>query len=193
MRTLSNRWQLAIGCALLALMIATRGHHFPTVKQALPSASWAAFFLAGIYLRPVWALGLFLAGAALLDYIAIFRNGVSSFCVSPAYAALVAAYGALWAAGRWYAARHAFKPATLVPLAVAVVVGALVCELISSGSFYFFSGRFADPTLAQFAPRLTRYFPSSLTSLSFWVAAAGLVHTLAAVTRRRAPQPTEGY
>jgi hypothetical protein len=174
----------------MALMIATRGHHFPTVKQALPSASWAVFVLAGVYVRPVWAFGVLLAGAALLDYLAISWNGVSSFCVSPAYAALAAAYGALWAAGRWYAARLDFKPVTLLPLTGAVVVGTLLCEVISSGSFYFFSGRFADPTLTQFATRLVRYFPSNLASLSFWVAAAGLVHAL--VAHRWAPRQTRG-
>jgi hypothetical protein len=39
------------GIALAALMICTRGQHFVSVN-ALPSASWAVFFLAGVMLRP---------------------------------------------------------------------------------------------------------------------------------------------
>ena len=178
MLTLSTRNQIAIGIALVALMAATRGHHFPTVKQLLPSASLAVFFLAGVYLRPAWVLAVLLCGAAFLDYAAISWGGVSSFCVSPAYVALIPAYGALWFAGRWYAGRYSFKPITLLTLAGSAFVGMLACELISSGSFYFFSGRFTDPTLLEFATRFAKYFPSSLASIGFWVAVAALTHAI---------------
>lgn len=184
MLTLSKRDQIVIGGVLLALLIATRGHHFPTVKQLLPSASWAVFFLAGTYLRPAWPLAALLAVASLLDYAAIAWGGVSSFCVSPAYVALIPAYGALWLTGRWYAGRYAFRPSTLLPLAGSVLAGTVVCELISSGSFYFFSGRFAEPTLAEFAVRFAKYFPSSLSAIAFWVAVAALIHALAITARR---------
>lgn len=183
MLTLSKRHQIAVGCVLLALLVATRGSHFPSVKQLLPGASGAVFFLAGVYLRPVWVLAALLAGAGLLDYAAIAWGGVNSFCVSPAYVALLPAYGSLWLAGRWYAGQHAFKPMTLLPLAGGVFAGAIVCELISSGGFYFFSGRFTEPTLAEFATRFAKYFPASLASIGFWVAVAALTHAIAVTLR----------
>lgn len=43
MLTLSTRSQIAIGIALVLLMIITRGHHFSSL-QNLPGASWAIFF-----------------------------------------------------------------------------------------------------------------------------------------------------
>lgn len=58
-------------------------------------------------------------------------------------------------------------------------------EIISSGSFYFFSGRFTDPTVLEFSGRFAKYFPHSLTSLAIWVAAAALIHALIAATRGR--------
>lgn len=189
MLILSKRHQIAIGCVLLALLVATRGSHFPTVKQLLPSASWAVFFLAGVYLRPVWVLAALLAGAGLLDYAAIAWGGVSGFCVSPAYVALLPAYGALWLAGRWYAGQYTFKPMTVLPLAGSVFVGTIVCELISSGGFYFFSGRFADPTLVEFATRFAKYFPASLASIGFWVAVAALIHASTVMWQRHAQNP----
>lgn len=189
MLTLTPRNQISIGVLLVALMTATRGHHFPTVQHLLPSASWAVFFLAGVYLRPVWVLAGLLGLATLLDYAAITWGGVSSFCVSPAYVALIPAYGVLWLAGRWYAGRYAFKPATLFPLATSVFVGTVVCELISSGGFYFFSRRFANPTLAEFAGRFAKYFPASLASIAFWITAAALVHVVVVATRHRAVAP----
>jgi hypothetical protein len=63
-------------------MAATRGYHFVTTEH-LPSASWAAFFLAGMYLGSRWVFPVLLAEAALLDFAAITWGGVSNFCVSP--------------------------------------------------------------------------------------------------------------
>lgn len=189
MRTLATRHQLAIAAVLVALMVVTRGHHFATLKHALPSASWAVFFLAGVYLRPAWALPGMLGLAAFLDYAAIGWGGFSSFCVSPAYVALIPAYGALWLAGRWYAGRYGSAPASLVPLGLSVLAGAFVCELISSGSFYFFSGRFADPTWTEFAGRVVRYFPSFLGAMAFWIAAAAVVHALVLAARNSMAKP----
>lgn len=191
MLKLSNRHQIAVGLALAALMIVTRGQHFPTVKQLLPSASWAVFFLAGVYLRPAWALAAFFGLASFLDFAAINWQGVSDYCVSPAYMALIPAYTALWFGGRWFAGHYSVKPVALLPLAASVLVSVFVCELISSGSFYFFSGRFAEPTLAEFALRIVKYFPSFLGSTAFWIATAALVHTAVVVTHHIAVKPTQ--
>jgi hypothetical protein len=158
-------------------MAATRGHHFGTLEH-LPSASWAVFFLAGIYLSSRWVFPALLAEAALLDFAAITWGGVDNFCVSPAYGFLLPAYGALWCAGRWYAGRHQERVAMLLPLAVSLFLGTALCELISSGGFYFFSGRFEQTNLTQFASRLVEYFPRSFSSLLFYVGIAGVIHAL---------------
>lgn len=181
--SVSTRQQYAIGCILALLLAATRGHHFPTLQNLLPSASGAVFFLAGMYLRPLVAFAALCALAALVDYVAIAWAGVDSFCVSPAYAALLPAYGALWLAGRLHAARCGLNSVALVPLAASVLIGAVSCELISSGSFYVFSGRFAEPSLAGFGARMAQYAPKSLLALSFWVGAAAGLQALAVAVR----------
>lgn len=191
MLKLSTRHQIAIGIALAALMLATRGQHFPTVKQVLPSASWAVFFLAGVYLRPAWVLAALFGLASFLDFAAINWQGVSDYCVSPAYIALIPAYAVLWFGGRWFAGHYSVKPVALLWLAASVLVSVFVCELISSGSFYFFSGRFAEPTLAEFAGRIAKYFPAFLGSTAFWIATTALVHTAVVVTRNIAVKSTQ--
>lgn len=174
--------QWLIGTALFMTVVVTRGHHFANLAH-LPDASWAVFFLAGVYLRPFWMLPTLLVLAASLDYVAITRYGVSAFCVSPAYGFLLPAYSALWLAGRWYAGRHYFARSTLLPLSLSMLTGAMICELLSSGGFYFFSGRFAEPTLAEFGARLLKYFPSDLQSMTFYVGIAAMVHALFALAR----------
>ncbi len=173
----SPRTQIIVGVARATRMGATRGHHFGTLEH-LPSASWAVFFLAGAYLRPLWVFPALLAEAALLDFAAVTWGGESSFCISPAYGFLLPAYGALWLAGRWYAGRHHDTVATLPSLTVSLLVGAVMCELISSGSFYFLSGRFEQTNVTQFAWRFVEYFPRSLSSLLFYVGIAGVSHVV---------------
>jgi len=182
---LSTYHQLVVGLALAALVAVTRGHHFASLEH-LPGASWAVFFLAGVYLRPGWVLPALLAETWLLDFAAYTWGGVSGFCLTPAYLFLLPAYAALWLAGRWYAKQHGFHWRTLMPLSLAVLGGAMVCELFSSGGFYFFSGRFAEPTVAEFGARLVKYFPAYLQSLLFYVAIASVMHIMFAMTQRPA-------
>lgn len=175
MLTLSKTNQILIGVILTLLLIATRGHHFASMIN-LPSATLAVFFLAGFYLRPVWALPALLALCAGLDYAAVTFGGVSNFCVTPAYGFLIPAYGVLWIAGRWFAKHYSFGWNTLLPLGGSVVAAAAVSELLSSGGFYFLGDRYANPTLAEFGPRLIQYFPHQLESLAFWLGVALVVH-----------------
>lgn len=175
MLTLSKNHQSMIGLLLILLLIATRGHHFASL-HALPSASLAVFFLAGFYVRPTWFFPALLALCAGLDYVAITYGGVSSFCVTPAYGFLLPAYGTLWLAGRWFAKRYSFNLSTLWPLVGSVAVAAPLSELFSSGGFYFFGGRYPNPTLIEFAPRLLKYFPHQLENIGFWLGVALIVH-----------------
>lgn len=190
----TDRHTALIALTLALLMAATRSHHFAATLH-LPDASWVVFFLAGFYLRPVWMFPALIALAGVSDYVAIAWFGVSDFCVSPAYGFLLPAYGALWLAGRWYAGRHRFALSTLPPLAGSVVIGAALCEIISSGGFYFFSGRFVETSLVELGLRLAKYFPSSLESLAFWLGIAIVVHivfTLAGSNFIRTRHPRAG-
>jgi hypothetical protein len=123
-------------------------------------------------------LPLLLTEAALLDFAAINFQGVSSFCMSPAYIALIPAYGALWFTGRWFAGHLAITFRSLGELVVAVTGSAAIAEIISSGSFYFYSGRFTDASLAGFAPRFLEYFPGNLATMSLYVAFAAVLYAI---------------
>lgn len=166
---------LPVGMLLAALMAATRSHHFASALH-LPDASWAVFFLAGTLLSGWRPLAGLLALAATVDYAAITFGGVSAFCVSPAYVALAPAYGVLYTAGRWYARRHRPALRSLLPFTGAALVGTTACELLSSGAFYTFSGRFAEPTLVEFGSRLLRYFPYALEGMALYLGAAVIAY-----------------
>jgi len=174
---LSVRNQLTIGAGLVLLMILTREYHFSSL-HSLPGASWAIFFLAGLYLRAIWPLvGLFILTWAL-DFSAYTWGGASSFCLTSSYVFLLPAYSALWYAGSWYARRYQFEWNTLLPLSLSLMTGAAVCEIFSSGGFYFFSGRFEETTLIEFGQRLVQYFPHYVGSLVFYIGIAVAIHIM---------------
>ncbi len=172
MTPLAPRQQLLLGLILAALMAATRGQHFAVLS--LPDASLAVFFLAGVWLRPAWAFAALFAVSTLIDAVAVGWAGVGAACITPAYAMLVPAYGALWAAGRWYAGRHVHAWSTLAPLVLAAVLGGTVSEVFSTGGYYFFSGTFPAPSLEGLFAGVAKYLPATLTHLAFYLGLASL-------------------
>jgi hypothetical protein len=186
MLNLTNRQQIAIGLALTLLMLLTRSHHWAGI-HSLPDASWAIFFLLGVYVRALWVVPALIAASVAIDYLAITWGGVSGFCVSPAYWLLLPAYLVLFAGGRVYARGHSLSLRGLARLAGVALVVVALAELLTSGGFYFFSGRFAEPTLAGFVPRFATYFPPMLGAFALYLGVAATVHlALAAAFRRDA-------
>lgn len=188
MLNLTARQQIAISLVLTLLMLLTRSHHWSSI-HSLPDASWAIFFLLGVYVRALWVVPALIAASVVIDYVAITWGGVSDFCVSPAYWLLIPAYLVLFAGGRFYARGHRLSLlglARLVGVALAVVV---VAELLTSGGFYFFSGRFAEPTLAGFVPRFEQYFPRMLGTFALYLGVAATVHVALAAAFRRDGDP----
>jgi hypothetical protein len=175
----SRKTQTLIGLGLMAVMAATRFHHFGDVTH-LPDASWALFFLAGFYLSPAWLIGLMLEAVAI-DVAAVGWMGVSGYCLTPAYAGLQIAHLALWIGGRWSSRHlHTTDSLGLIRLAVVAVGVTALAFAISNGAFYWFGGRVAETSLAQFAQTFVDYAPRFLASTLMYLGVAALAHALAA-------------
>lgn len=151
----------AFGFALAVVLAVTRSGHFGSIAMP-PDATLAVFFLAGAFVASAWLVPLLLLEAALVDYLAISVDGVSSYCVTPAYLFLIPTYVTLWWAGRWYGRRLTDKGHAIVALAFAVIVGTTVAFLISNGSFYALSGYFASLSFTTYATRVAQYYPPYL-------------------------------
>ena len=153
---------------LSALMLITRGSHFSGIN-ALPEASWMIFMVAGTLL-PAWSFAWFMSLAVGIDAYAFTFGGVPGTCFSIAYGMLIPAYFSMWMAGRLakpYFTGSLSGSALFFGFAMA---GTLVCELISSGSFYLWSGNF-EPTFAEFISRELAYAPAAFSSSAYWAVA----------------------
>lgn len=155
----SFRQQGWIAAGLCALIIATRGSHVGTAFS-LPDATLAGMLLGGIFLRRgVWfamLMGLCIA----VDAFAVGVAGVPSYCLSPAYWALLPTYAVMWLGGRWLAKRgNAFETVLYAAVALSTTT---IAFLISTYSFFLFSGRFPQAPLWQVMQHGWEYFPEYL-------------------------------
>ncbi|MBV6871358.1 hypothetical protein ACCQ23_17365 [Xanthomonas axonopodis pv. phyllanthi] len=179
----------ACGIALAGLMVCARGEHFANV-DALPTASWAVFFLAGALLRPLWMLPLLFGIVSLLDLIGLASGSSSDWCLSPAYWALALAYAALWWGGLLFASqlqRQAWRRVT-GPL-LALLISGSAAYVLSKAGFYFLSGRYPHATLSGFIARMPADYPHALATLAGYI---GLAFALLAAHRAAGARPPMG-
>lgn len=176
MKLLSQR-QALIALGLVALMAATRMHHFGSTLH-LPDASLAVFLLAGFLVASPLLFGALLLEAGALDYVAITQLGVSDYCATPAYWFLIPTYAVLWFAGRYYARIHQHSLRSLGTFAGIAFAAVSVAFLISNGAFYVFSGRYPDMSLAEYSARIAQYYVPYLTSAVVYLIPAALLYAL---------------
>src|SRR5690606_16416728 len=144
--------RLFVLSVLALLMAASRAHVFDHFSP--PDASWAVFFVAGFALRGWgrWVFPLLMALAMGIDWMVISRQAASfwdHYCVSAASWGLVPAYGLLWAGGSWLRGRYTGASAAQAGrLLGAFLVAVVACQFITQGTFYWYSGVVAEPTVA---------------------------------------------
>lgn len=177
-----------IAAVLVLLMAATRYNHFGSA-MSLPDASYAVFFLGGLYLGRMRGalvmLALLLLEAALVDYYAINFREVSGWCVTSAYSFLVFAYGALWFVGRWYAPRHNLTGKGLLGLFAAAVAAGSAAFVIANVSFYLLAGYFNSMGVAEFVSRVAQYYGSYVAVAVLYIGAAVCVQMLSALLENK--------
>lgn len=182
---------IAIFAALAALMAATRFNHFGSAVS-LPDASYAVFFLGGLYLSrfarvSVAAFSVLIIEAGLIDYYATSVQGISDWCMSPAYWFLIPTYGSLWLVGRWLTLRHTMEGKGLIALALAAWAASSFAFAFSNATFYLFSGRFADMSTAEYTSRIAQYYASYVSVALLYISCAVALHmAVDIVSRRRA-------
>lgn len=179
-----GRW---IQFALVLLMVLTR-FHYDGGMMLLADASWAVFFLSGLYSASGVIFPVLIIIAGVIDYLAITMGGVSDWCVSGGYGFLIPTYGVLWLGGRFCRGVHLSKPKSLAILAMALLTSTTAAFLISNAGFYLFSDRFVEAGWYQYAVGVAKYFPHYLWVTAVYVAVALVVHAVITGFRRWAAE-----
>ena len=125
--------------------------------------------------------------AGLLDYYATSIQGVSDWCMTPAYWFLIPTYGSLWLIGRWFALRHAIEGWGLVGLALTAWAANSFAFMFSNAAFYLFSEYFAGMSAVEYASRVTHYYGSYVSAALLYIACAvGIQMTLGIIGKKDA-------
>jgi hypothetical protein len=182
-----------IVAGLMLAMSATRFNHFGSAF-CLPDASLAVFFLGGLYLARYARVSIavfivLLLQAGLMDYYATSVQGVSDWCITPAYWFLIPTYGSLWFVGRWFALRHTLEGKGLVLLAFLAWAANSFAFLLSNASFYWVSGRVNEMTMAEYASRVSAYYVSYVSMSMLYIACAVGIHILFTVLSKNKAHP----
>lgn len=153
---------LTIAAAISFLMLLTRGSHVLT-SVALPDASLALLLIGGLYLRKAAWFGLFVALATVIDFGAAAIDPAQGFCLTDGYWGLIPSYAAMWLGGLWLANRKdAFQKDAfdVVPYALVSMCATFVAFVISTQTYYLFSGRFPAKGLVESLQHGWEYLPS---------------------------------
>lgn len=189
MTSLSKRQNVFLIFVLSAIMWLTRGHHMASLAY-LPDASWAIFFIVGFYFSSFAVIALFLAQAFLIDYLVLTQLGIGQSCFTLAYSFLLPAYLSLWFAGKWLSKRYALNLSGFKNFALAAISGVIVCELISSGSYYFMNVP-GTASIGEFMSRLALYLPFALMITMSYLVVALVAHLVIVAAAHKATPPSK--
>jgi len=163
---------LIIAAGLAFLMLLTRGSHTLT-PFSLPDASLILFLLGGILLkRWGWFAAFFVLGT-VIDFGAAALDPAQGFCLTNGYWGLIPSYAAMWLGGLWLSKqRDAFAIAPFVGVSMA---GTFVAFVVSTQTYYLFSGRFPNNGLLDTMQHGWNYLPNWMLVNAAYFAVAWLV------------------
>ncbi|MGC8518042.1 MAG: hypothetical protein ACP5P4_05860 [Steroidobacteraceae bacterium] len=149
--------------------------------SSLPDASWAVFFIAGVYFASEWrwALPVLLAQAIGIDWAAIHYYGLSDYCATAAYWFIVPAYSLLWLGGAWFSRDDHAVSRDLGRLAIGLMLSVSGCFLLTEGSFYWLSDHGGPASLSGWWFDVTSWYGYFLLTTAGYVVLATLGHLAA--------------
>ena len=161
---------LLIAALLAFFMLLTRGSHVLT-QVSLPDASLAVFLLGGMLLgsdfkksnfktSAAWFAGFFVL-ATVIDFGAAALDPAQGFCLTNGYWGLIPSYAAMWLGGLYLAKQQdAFAATKIATYALVTMFTTFVAFVISTQTYYLFSGRFPANGVVQSMQHGWEYAPS---------------------------------
>lgn len=173
----SSKKSILIAAAIAFLMLLTRGSHVLT-SVSLPDASLALLLIGGLYLRKVFWFVLLVMLATAIDFGAAAIDSLQAFCLTDGYWGMLPSYAAMWFAGVWLSKQQ--DSLNTFKYAFAGVASTLVAFVISTQTYYIFSGRFPNAGIIESMQHGWEYLPSylgftAMYLVAFWVIAKALV------------------
>ena len=169
---------LLIVAILAFFMLLTRGSHVLT-QVSLPDASLAIFLFGGMLLgidykcRAAWFAGFFVL-ATVIDFGAAALDPAQGFCLTNGYWGLIPAYGAMWLGGLFLSKLGTFAVKNTITYSLVTMLTTFVAFIISTQTYYLFSGRFPANGIVASMQHGWEYLPSWMGFSAMYFAAVWL-------------------
>ncbi|HOY70303.1 MAG TPA: hypothetical protein PL131_06925 [Methylotenera sp.] len=167
---------LMIAAVVAFIMLLTRGSHVLT-HVSLPDASLALFLVGGMLLRKINWFVFFTVLATLIDFGAASADSYFAFCLTAGYWGMLPTYAVMWLAGMWLGRQSNRLDA--LKFTLASVISTFLAFVISTQTYYLFSGRFPNTGILETIQYGWNYLPShmgytAMYLVAFWAAAKAL-------------------
>jgi hypothetical protein len=159
LKELEMKRNIFIAAAIAFFMLLTRGSHVLTAVS-LPDASLVLFLLGGLWLKRAGWFVAFFALATVIDFGAAAFDPAQGFCLTKGYWGLIPAYGAMWLGGLYLSKQDTFANKNIVSYAAVSMLTTFVAFVISTQTYYLFSGRFPAQGIIESMKHGWEYLPS---------------------------------
>ena len=154
-----NKYNLISILFLIMLMIVTRGSHFLT-EFSLPDASLLIFLILGIFAPSLILFVLFFTLGSLIDFGSAAFDLSKAFCLTDGYWGLIPAYYLMFLSGQLIKSK---KILNNINIFLVILLGSTTFAfIISTNTYYMFSGHFGNPSLMESIIQGWNYYPSYL-------------------------------
>jgi len=175
-KTTLNTMSFIIAAIMAFLMLLTRGSHVLT-SVSLPDASLALLLIGGLYLRKAAWFAFFVVLATVIDFGASAVDSWYGFCLTAGYWGMLPTYAAMWLAGLWLSKQTNSLDA--VKYSIDWLASTFLAFVISTQTYYLFSGRFPNNGIIETIQYGWDYLPSYMgfTAMylgAFWALAKAL-------------------
>jgi len=152
-----NAKTIIIALVIAFLMLLTRGSHVLT-SVALPDASLALLLIGGLYLRKATWFAFFVLLATVIDFGAASIDSVQAFCLTIGYWGMLPTYAVMWIAGLWLSKQT--QSLNALKFTLASLASTIAAFVISTQTYYLFSGRFPNSGLLETMQYGWNYLPT---------------------------------
>ena len=142
---------------LVFLIFLTRGSHFLT-EFSIPDASLIVFLTLGLFIPSILLFCLFFILTAVIDFGSGFFDNSLAFCLTDGYWGLIPTYLAMFVTGKLIK-NYDIKFNLFF---VALLLSITLAFIISTNTYYMFSGRFGNPSLLESILQGWNYYPGYL-------------------------------
>ena len=160
-----NKYNLLSILSLMVLMIVTRGSHFLT-EFSVPDASLIIFLTLGIFCPSFILFTLFFLLGTLIDFGTPAFDLTKVSYLTHGYWGLIPAYYLMFVCGQLIKSKNLLNN---INVFVMILLGSTTLAfIISTNTYYMFSGRFGNPSLLESILQGWNYYPGYLIPNIFY-------------------------